>query len=370
MVLDRIAGACVGIVIASAVATAQQAAQQGGVTSTDPTPQQPTSRIMERTYSADGVTSWRRVLTRSVSGVREVVSETVETPGMEGSLEPYRETVTETTRAAIDTTRTTRDLFAFGARGQRRLLNRTESTEVVSGAETSTVQNTWVPNLNGRLALMARHVEVTRTGGSNTRDRESTLFLPTVNEALQERERAQSTERPISPSVIRQDSSRLLRDLNGRWQFAETSSRELRDSGPSERVEEETIQRPDVSGNLTVSERSITRRTTAGGREDVVIETQSRNGGFVRPDGRFALSQRVRRSSTATDGGGRDIVEEVEARNPVALNDPLRVIRRTVVTVRPIGPGRWTTARQVFERDPNGRLVLAASETEETSDEQ
>jgi len=366
MALDRIACVCGGIVIASAAATAQQ----GGVTGPDPAPQQPTSRVIERTYPAGGVAPWRRVLTRSVSGVSEVVSEAVETPGMDGRLGPYQATVTETTRPAIDTTRTTQDLFAFGAQRQRRLLERTESTEVVSGVETSATQDTLAPDLNGRLALRSRQVELTRMVGTNARDRESTLLLPTINEALRESERTQYTERPISPSVIRQDSSRLVRDVNGRWQFTETRSRDVRDSGPSEQAEEETIQRPDVSGKLTVSERSLTRRVTADGREDVVIETYRRNfEGLVRTDSGFGLSQRVRRSSTPTAGGGRDVVEEVEARNPVARNDPMRVIRRTVATVRPIGPGRWTTERQVFERDVNGRLVLVATETEETSGE-
>jgi hypothetical protein len=46
----------------------------------------------------------------------------------------------------------------------------------------------------------------------------------------------------------------------------------------------------------------------------------------------------------------------------------MHVTRRTLVTVRSVSPGRWVTERQIFERDPNGRLVLVTNETEETSD--
>ena len=89
--------------------------------------------------------------------------------------------------------------------------------------------------------------------------------------------------------------------------------------------------------------------------------------GRVRSDSRDGLSRRIRVSSTVTADGGRNTIEEVEERNPVAPNDPLRLVRRTVTTVRQIGPDRWSTERQIFERDQNGRLVPIATETEETA---
>ena len=72
-------------------------------------------------------------------------------------------------------------------------------------------------------------------------------------------------------------------------------------------------------------------------------------------------------STTATNDGGRSIVEEVEAHSRVAPGDPMRVIQRTVVTVRNLGPDRQTIERQVFERDVNGRLALVRRETEEAA---
>jgi hypothetical protein len=46
----------------------------------------------------------------------------------------------------------------------------------------------------------------------------------------------------------------------------------------------------------------------------------------------------------------------------------MRVTRRTLVMVRSLAPGRWVTQRQMFERDPNGRMVLVTDDTEETTE--
>ena len=189
-----------------------------------------------------------------------------------------------------------------------------------------------------------------------------------MNETLRESERTEYTERQIAPAMVRRDSTQLVRDLNGRWQSTEIRSRESRDIGSSERIEEETIRRPDMNGKLTVSERSITRRSEANGRDYVVIETYAQNAeGFPRADTRLGLSRRVRRTTTATADGGRYTIEEMEARSSVAPSNPMRVIRRTVATVRNTGPDRWTTQRQVFELDVNGRLVPIVTQTEETA---
>jgi hypothetical protein len=72
----------------------------------------------------------------------------------------------------------------------------------------------------------------------------------------------------------------------------------------------------------------------------------------------------VRRTTTVGSDGHTRIVEDVEARNPVAPADALRVVRQTVTTVRDEGNHR-ITERRVFERDPNGRLVPFVTDVEE-----
>ena len=46
----------------------------------------------------------------------------------------------------------------------------------------------------------------------------------------------------------------------------------------------------------------------------------------------------------------------------------MRVIQRILVTERRVTSGRWVTERQVFERDPNGRMILVTNETEDATE--
>jgi len=164
----------------------------------------------------------------------------------------------------------------------------------------------------------------------------------------------------------RHDTTQLTRDLNERWQPMEARSVEIRDVGPSERWEEETIRRPDSSGALVLSERHITHRFEANGIQQAVTETFAPDvpapSGFT---SHMTLRERVRVSTTATPDGGRQTIEEVERRSDAAPSDPVQVVRRVVETVRNAGPDRWVTERQIFERDLNGRLVPIGIDREE-----
>ena len=362
MTLERIAGICFCIVITSAVANGQQRSETA-----DQGPQGPGRSVIERTYAAGNLAPRRRVQTRSESGGREVVVDTSEVPDAEGRLAPIQETVTETIRTAPNTTQTRHDVFGFVPDRRRSLLETTESLrETQANGDTSAVHNTWAPDLNGRLGLTSRQIEQTRSATPDVRQTDTTLLVPRFDETLGETERTEYTERRLNPGVVQHDSTHLVRDLNGQWQPIETRRGEAREIGASERMEEETIQRRDMNGNLAVDEKTVTRRSIANKQDHVVIETYAPYvDGLTRSDSQLTLSQRVHRTTTATADGGRHTVEEVEGRSPVAPNDPMRVIRRTVTTVRQIGTDRWVTERQVFERDVEGRLRLVINETEE-----
>jgi hypothetical protein len=103
----------------------------------------------------------------------------------------------------------------------------------------------------------------------------------------------------------------------------------------------------------------------SAGPEDgkqVIIETYAPSFEAGRP----ALARRVRRVTTVTNDGSQT-VEETEERNPASPSEPLRVIRRSVTTVRRTGAESYVSERQVFELDVNGRLVPVLSQTERTS---
>lgn len=126
---------------------------------------------------------------------------------------------------------------------------------------------------------------------------------------------------------------------------------------PSESV----VARPDrdLNGTGAPNERTVTRRSQTSEGEQLIIETYlpSIEGG------RLALTRRVRRTTTALSDG-MQTVEETDERTPVAPSEPLRTVRRSVTTVRGIGTDSYSSERQVFKVDVNGRFVPVLTQTE------
>jgi hypothetical protein len=195
------------------------------------------------------------------------------------------------------------------------------------------------------------------SGVASAAQRTTMVPLPGINEAPREPVRTEYSERQISPGVTRHQGTQLTRDINGRWRPVEIRQGEVRQTG-SERVEEETIQRPDLNGNLVLEEVNVIRSSSTKEQEQVQIETYAPQIDVHAVNGRPPLSTRIRRTTTTTADGGSYTVEEVEARNPASLNDPMRVIRRTVTSVSPRGRDAWVSEQQTFELDLNGRLRL------------
>jgi len=361
MTRERIA--CVGFCV---LATASVAAAQQ---SSGPTEPGPASRITEHRYAAGNIEGWRATHTRNTSSDREVIVDAIERPNVDGRMARSQETVRETRRSGPNTTETRRDLYGFGVDGRRSLLETTQSQQQTLGnGDTSAVHDTVTPDLNGHTGLTSRQVDRTRPTGPDGRETDTTFLSPHYNDGLREAARDLYTESRSGGSV-RYDSTHQIRDVNDRWQASEMRAGEIQDSGASERSQEETIQRLDMNGKLAVAERTVTRRSTTTEREDVVIERYAPYvDRLLGADRGLALSERVHRTTTTRADGGSDILEEVEGRNPVALTEPMRLVRRTVTSVRRSGADQWLTQRQVYERDVNGRLQVVGTETESSSE--
>jgi hypothetical protein len=127
-------------------------------------------------------------------------------------------------------------------------------------------------------------------------------------------------------------------------------------------VTETVATRRDLNGKETVSEKVVTHRARTNDEERVVIETYLP----LEYADRLAPSRRVRRVTTVTQSGTRTI-EEIEERNPGSPSEPLRLVQRSVTTVRSSGNDSDVSERQVFEPDGNGRLVLVRKQSEQTS---
>jgi hypothetical protein len=131
---------------------------------------------------------------------------------------------------------------------------------------------------------------------------------------------------------------------------------------PVDTVTETVTTRRDLNGKDAVSEKVVTHRARTRDEERVVIETYLPS----MEAGRLALGQRVQRVTTVTDDGSRTVEETAEP-NPVAASDPMRIVQRSVTTVRRSGTDSYVTEHQVFQPDGNGRLVLVRKQSEQTS---
>jgi len=325
------------------------------------------SGTTERVYFSNGFAPSRIVERRSETAGRELVVQTEESIGPDRRWIPVEEIVTGTTRDGNGTVFTRRDVFGFDA-DRRRLLRETTDTaaEPSTNGIARSVADTRVVDINGSFAPTSRRIEDVDTVDSDVRLTTTTQLTRGINDGLRETERTVHTERRLGPSLVRHETAQSLRDANGRWMPVASYAADVRSTGP-EHVEEETVQRPDLNGRLVPTERIVTRRSETNGQEQVTVETYSQDAeGFGRSGGRLALSQRIRRSTTTTSDG-HATVEDVEARSRVSPSDPMRVVQRTVVTVRNVASGRQVTARQVFELDVNGRLTPVLTETAETA---
>jgi hypothetical protein len=359
MRIERIGGICICIALASAAATGQQTVRSPGTVES----------AIEHRYLTGAISSWRQVQTRTEIDGREVVVETEEMGGADGKTQPIQEIVTETVRTGSGALRTRRDVFTFDPDRHRRLVATSESEQQsLAAAGSATVQNGWVPDINGRFHLASRRIERTQFVTPGVHQTDTALFQPNLDDVLQENERVEHTERQINSTDLRHDSTHLVRDLNGRWQATETWTIELREAGPSEHLEEDTVRRPDLNGTWAVTERSVVRSSATNGGEQTVIETYTRDReGYFSSDSPLGLSQRTRVSTTTKPDGDRYTVEEVERRSPVAPSGPMRIVRRTLATTRSLGVGHLVTERQIFELDINGRLAAVATVREEST---
>ena len=129
----------------------------------------------------------------------------------------------------------------------------------------------------------------------------------------------------------------------------------------AETVTESVTTRRDLNGRDAVTEKVVTHRDRTKDEERVVIETYAP---LFYAD-RLELNRRVRRVTTETQDGSQT-VEDTEERNLGSPSEALRVVERSVTTVRGSGSDSYVSERHVFERDVNGRFVLVRTQTDRT----
>jgi hypothetical protein len=305
----------------------------------------------------------RQVQTRTESNGREVITETTERPDMDGKMMMSLQTTTETVRTGPGSTQIKQEVFAPGPNGRTQLVESTQAeVQTFPDGSSRTVSNTFAPDVNGRLNFSSQQIQETTSPAANVKQTNTSVFEAGINQPTTEIERVQHVERKISADVTQNESTRAFRNPGDQWQTTETRNEEVRTT-KTERVSEETVRRLNDEGKLSLSERNVTRQSKSNGQEETVKETYSANtpGGLASSVGQLQLQERIRQT-TSTTPGGQQTVREVEGRKPGFPNEPLRVIERTMETVKQTGPNQWEVQREVFALDGSGRLVPVVKE--------
>ena len=341
--------------------------QKTAPNTTQAPPQRPAQDTVVRSYPGSYMPGSRVVRTRTESGDGEVVAETVEMPGPDGRFETRTKTITETVSVGSNSVKIKREVYGSGAYGALRLIETSVADQEKFPDGTSrTTTNAWVPDLSGRLNLSYRRIEETKSLSPDVQQTETILYVPSINEPLRESERVLKTERRVSSNLVHTATQRKVRDANGQWQTTETRDQEVHTVGRGEVVAEETVRNLDGDKKLTISEKTITHRSTTNGSDQVVTEVYSpyRPGLVTEPGNPLMLNARIRVTTAPTANGGSQTISETEAPDPAVLNGPIRLVSRTVETVRQIGPDVWETQRQTVTLDGSGRLVITTDDKE------
>jgi len=328
-------------------------------------PASASSSTIEGSYIGGVGVPSRRTQTRTESNGRERITETTERPDLNGALKLSRETATETVRSK-DSIQTKLEVFEPDAQGRRRLVETTQIDEqTLSDGSSRRVADTMSVDLNGRLSFSSREIQESRSLSSGVKQIDTSIYRPGINQPLLESERLQQTERMVSAEVTQTETTQFLRDGNGQWRASETRNEEVRTAG-GERVAEETVHRLSDNGTLTLSEKKVTRESKGSGQEQTVTERYWTSTQRLSLNYPMDLNERIRVTTSPMPDGGQQTVREVEGRIPIAVNDPLRIIERSVETLRPIGADRWEVQRQIFFLDGNGRLTPVVTEKGES----
>jgi hypothetical protein len=337
--------------------------QQTGASKPPAQPQRPSSSssVVRSSSTGVGINSMsRQTDTRTTSPGREVSTQTIEVQGNDGRFRTAREATTETVGIGTKSVQSTETVYGTTADGRRILVSTTQANqEQLPDGTTRTVEDIRDADLNGGVRLSQRQVVNEKVIGRNVKQTDTSIYRPGLNVALREDVRLRETERQVSPDVVQTESTRAIWTANGQFQTVETKNREVRKTGTTGSTEEEVVNRVDDNGVMHPFERSVSRQSTANGKEEVVAERYAQAPN--QPAGQLQLKERAHTTTIKTADGGEQRIHELERANPVP-NGQLRVVERTVETVRSVGPGQWETDRQVFALDVNGRLVPSTSD--------
>jgi hypothetical protein len=178
-----------------------------------------------------------------------------------------------------------------------------------------------------------------------------TLLLPGMNSSLVEKAQVQQTEKRNGDKSVEIDRTRFEPGPDGKLNAAERRvSQNVQ--GKDQTQTEEQVYRYDVNRKISLTQQlKIHEWKDSSGQLRQQSESYAADlNGKLKLDGRSTIVQKPLGNQK------QETTEIVEERNTTAPNEGLRLVRKVVENVQPLGANETERRLEVFQPDPNGRM--------------
>jgi len=281
----------------------------------------------------------------------------VETMGMDGRYVPYSDIETQSVRVNDTTVRNIQRAFGRDVDGHRVLIQeKQEEVRSLPGGAQSVSRTFSNPDANGALQVVQRELEDSKQVSPGVRVTNTTILSPDINGGLAPAVRTEQRETRSSDGTVESSKSTLLNDGTSTWRLSEVRESTSKPESPELRTKEERVFRPDSTGKLALTERTVSHESQAtGGDKGETVDTYSTNVPGVAGDDSMQLVQRattVQRNSAGT----QSTVRQVEQPRPGSVGGSLHVTQEAIDIVRPDASGNARVSRTIETPDSDGRM--------------
>ena len=315
------------------------------------------SATNEQVSPSSAVNPTRTRESHTQSDGRTVDKTSTEAMGPDGRYVAYTDTERESRRINDTTVRTRERTYGRDADGRRILIQeRQEETRSLPGGEQKITRTVSNPDSNGSLQVVQREVEDSKQISPNVRVTQKSVLTPDSDGHFSPVVQTEQRETKGSDGSVQSKTSTQLPDGNGGWALSEVREGTTRQNGQAV-TKEETVLRPDASGNLAVVERTVKKQASSStGEKRDITETYSTNVPGEAGDNGLQLVERATTVQRATPSGAQSTVRQVEQPRPGDFSSDLQVTQAAIDIARPGSNGRTSESHTILAPDADGRL--------------
>jgi hypothetical protein len=266
----------------------------------------------------------------------------------------------ESEREQLDaqTTRVTRRKYSDPVNGGRQLMETTvEEIKMMPNGRSSAVRSTSRRDANGRLNIVQKETQEVVSSGADAYRITKTLLLPGINNSLVEKAQVQQIEKRVGDKSVEIDRTRYEPGPDGKLNAAERRvSQNVQ--GKDQTQTEEQVYRYDVNRKINLTQQlKIKEWKDSSGQ--MRQQSESYAAGL---NGKLQLDSRSTIVQKPLGNQKKETTEIVEERNTTAPSEGLRLVRKVVENVQPLGANETERRLEVFQPDLNGGMRSSYSE--------